>query len=223
MTGRFHLPIFLLALSIAVVLKVAVHEPVQLSYRTIDAAVYYNLPESVVSLKPIDEVKLRLRGKRKEIAELNPVNVTVEVTLVEGELGVVDVTRERMNVSMPGDLEVISIEPNRFSLEVEPLETVTLPIHVVLTGEPSAGNFPGTPLMVTTEAKVRGPRSLIREMRELEVPISLEGHAVTFLETVPLRSPDPLVQIIEPAQMTVEVPMQERTSFEDRIEDPHNP
>ncbi len=226
MTGRFHLPILLLALSIAVVLKIAVHERVQLGERTIDAAVYYIPMEETVVLEKIDEVKLRLQGKKKEIAELNPVNVSVEVTLREGELGVVDVTRERMNVIMPGEFEVISIEPNRFSLEVEPLETAILPIRVTLTGEPSAGAFAGTPLLVTTEVKIRGPRSLILEMRELEVPISLEGHAVTFLDTVTLRSPDPLIQIIEPTQVTVEVPMQEpglSSSYEELFGDSRNP
>ncbi len=226
MTGRFHLPILLLALSIAVVLKIAVHERVQLSERTIDAAVYYSLPESVVLLETIDEVKLRLKGKKQEIAELDPDSVSVEVRLMEDELGVVDVTRERMNAIMPGEFEVISIEPDRFPLEVEPLETVILPIRVTLTGEPSAGAFAGTPLPLTEEVEVRGPRSLIREMRELVVPISLEGHAVTFEETVTLRSPNPLIQIISPTQVTVQVPMQEpglSSSYEELFGDSRNP
>ncbi len=226
MTGRFHLPIFLLALSIAVVLKVAVHERVQLGERTIVAAVYYIPMEETVVLEKIDEVKLRLQGKKKEIAELNPVNVSVEVTLREDDVGVVDVTRERMNIIMPGDFEVISIEPDRFPLEVEPLETVILPIRVTLTGEPSAGAFAGKPILVTKEVEVRGPRSLIREMRELVVEISLEGHAVTFEPEVTLRSPNPLVQIITPTQVTVQVPMQEpglSSSYEELFGDSRNP
>jgi len=67
-------------------------------------------------LETIDEVKLRLEGKEQEIAELDPDSVSVEVRLMEGELGVVDITRERMNVIMPGDFEVISIEPDGFPL-----------------------------------------------------------------------------------------------------------
>ncbi|MEO1084060.1 MAG: hypothetical protein AAFY88_07445, partial [Acidobacteriota bacterium] len=36
--------------------------------------------------------------------------------------------------SVPGDFEVVSIEPNRFSIQVEPRLEKPLPIRVVLTG-----------------------------------------------------------------------------------------
>lgn len=223
MIGRFHFPLLLLALSIAVVIKVAVHETVQLSETTITAPVQYNPPQDVVILERVDEVRVRLRGKRAEIAELNPLSVGVEVTLEEGELGIVEVTRERMRVRMLGDFEVISIEPDRFTLQVEVEEEFTLPVVVELIGEPAAGASYGAPVVFPPEADVRGPRSRIERLGELVVRVSLDGHAFTFEDTKPLVSPDPMVKIITPSEVTVEVSMQEpslRTPIDDLLEKP---
>lgn len=223
MIGRFHFPLLLLALAIALVIKVAVHETVQLSEATFTAPVQYSPPKDVVILERVDEVRVRLRGKRAEIAELNPLSVGVEVALREGELGIVEVTRDRMQVHMPGDFEVISIEPDRFTLQVEVEEEVTLPVRVQLVGEPAAGASYEAPLVLPPKAEVRGPRSRIERIGELVVRVSLDGHAITFDETIPLVSPDPMVKIISPSEVTVRVSMQEpglRTPIDDLLEEP---
>jgi hypothetical protein len=38
-------------------------------------------------------------------------------------------------------------------------------------------------------------------------PINIDGRAATFEETVPVVSPDPLIQIVQPATVTVRIPM----------------
>lgn len=209
MSGRLHMPIFLLALSIAVVIKIAVHEEVQLSERTITAKAQYNVPAGVTTLNRREEFEVKLRGKRTEMEALIPQSVVVEVTLAEGELGHVPVTRDRLNVRVPGDLEVISIDPNRFTLEVEHRETVTLPIRVRFTGEPSAGAVPGSWEARPALVRVSGPSSRIQKIREVTAWVNLEGHAVSFTETVAIESPDDLVRV-EPTQVVIEVPMELR-------------
>jgi hypothetical protein len=37
--------------------------------------------------------------------------------------------------------------------------------------------------------------------------VNLDGHAAAFEEIVPVLAPDPLIQIIQPAQVTVRVQM----------------
>ena len=38
-------------------------------------------------------------------------------------------------------------------------------------------------------------------------PISLDGRAITFELSVPVVAPDPLIQIVQPTQVSVKVPM----------------
>jgi len=224
MTGRLHLPIFLLALSIAVVIKIAVHEEELLSERTITTKAQYNLPVGVTTLNRREEFEVRLRGKRTEMDALNPQRVVVVVTLAEGELGPVPVTRDRLTVRGAGGLEVMAIDPNRFTLQVERRETVTLPIRVRFTGEPSAGYVQASWVAEPALVEVSGPSSQIQKIREVTARVSLEGHALSFTETVAIVPPDDLVQV-EPTQVVVEVSMESREppSDDDLREEPREP
>lgn len=207
MRRRVHLPLFLVAVASAAVVKVAVNEARQLTEVTLTAQVQYNLPKGVMILEPVKNVQVRLRGERSEIATLTPFNVQVEVSLKESELGQVDISEERLVVRGPGAFDVVSKEPNFFTLTVEEVESRTLPIRAQLTGEPAAGALAGRPELVPGEARVEGPRSRIRDIVELRAPVSLEGHAFTFEEEAVIVSPDPLVRIVEPRQVLVRVPL----------------
>jgi hypothetical protein len=204
---RLHLPLFLLALASAVAVKVAVNEARQLTEVNLNAQVQYNLPKGVMILEPVKNVQVRLRGERNEIATLTPFNVQVEVSLRESELGQVDISEERLVVRGPAAFDVVSKEPNFFTLTVEEVESRVLPIRAQLTGEPAAGALPGPPELVPAEARIEGPRSRIRDIVELKAPVSLEGHAFTFEEEAAIVSPDPLVRVVEPRQVLVRVPL----------------
>lgn len=207
MIRRLHWPLVLLALGISLGLKLAVHEARQLTEMTITVPVRYNPPSEAMILNPHDEVKVRVSGQSSEIAELNPFNLEVEVSLTDDELGRIEITKDRMQVRTPVDLEVVSIEPDRFILEVESLLRRPLPIRVVLTGEPSAGASHGDPRVEPPTAKVVGPHSRVSRLHELTATVSLNGHAITWKETVTVISPDALVRVEEPRQVEVEVPM----------------
>ena len=211
MIGRIHLPLFLFALTLAFIVKVAVHQAQQLAETAVTAQVSYKkADQGMIILDPVQEVRLRIRGPSNEIAVLSPYSVEVEVSLEKGEQGVVNITEDRLdvNVRMPGDFEVISIEPNSFSLTVEAEDRQDLPVRVELTGEPVAGAYAETPEVKVDPpwVKVVGPRSVMESLTEVVVLVSLDGHGISFEETAPVVSPDPLVKI-EPRQVQVTVPM----------------
>ncbi len=226
MIQRIHLPLFLLAVTIAIGIKVAVNEALELTVTTINAQVRYNPPENVMILDPVRQVEVQLRGERNEIAALTPFNVQVEVSLKEGELGQVDITDERLIVRGPGDFEVLSKSPNRLALTVEELERRTLPVRPVLSGEPSAGAIAGTPVARPATAQVEGPRSRLRAVNELTAPVSLDGHAISFNSTVSVVSPDPLVKVVEPRQVEVSIPLEvpgSESPLDGLLEEPPDP
>ena len=210
MNGRLNLPLFALAFCIAVAVKYTVHEAEQLSEKVVDAQVTYNTPgEETVSYNLTDKVKVGLRGKSSEIAELTVLNVEVIVDIPEGELGPVDIVLSPSNVRSQGDFEVISLDPNRFTILVERKYAASIRIVAQLLGEPAAGARHLEPTVRPPVARVSGPESRVRQILELAAPVRLDGHARTFTDTVRVVSPDPLVQVIEPTFVDVEVPMEE--------------
>jgi hypothetical protein len=55
---------------------------------------------------------------------------------------------------------------------------------------------------------VEGPSSRLARLDHVETqPIDLDGHALSFEETVGVVSPDSLVQIQQPARVRVRVPL----------------
>ncbi len=210
MRGRVHLPSFLLAVLIALAVKFAVHETEQLSERVVEAQVTYTTPgQEVVSYDRIDKVKVGLRGKQSEIAQLTVFNVEVMVDVPDGQLGPVDINLTPANVRTQGDFEVVSLVPNRFVIRVEPKRETSIRIVARLMGEPAAGARHLAPIVRPAVARVSGPESHVRQVLELTAPVRLDGHARTFTDTVLVVSPDPLVQVVEPTFVEVEVPMEE--------------
>ena len=210
MRGRVDLPMFLLALMIAMTVKFAVQETEQVSERVVEAQVTYSSPSTeVIAYELVPSVKVGLRGKQSEISQLNVLTVQVIVDVPENQVGPVEVNLTPANVRTQGDFDVISLEPNRFSIRVEPRDDATVKIVARLMGEPAAGARHLDPVVKPATAKVTGPASRVRQVLELTAPVLLDGHARTFTETVRVVSPDPQVQVVEPDFVEVQVPMEE--------------
>ncbi len=211
MTGRLHLPLFLLSLLIAIGIKLAVSGDNQQRERNFDAKVTYLTQDGVSVLGQVGEVKVRLRGKSQDMAVLSPFAVEVEVRLEEGQLGTINYPLEPSGVRVPGDFEVVSIEPNQLLLEIEQEVRRRLEIRADLQGEPAAGSSVlGIPQVEPKEAEIKGPESRVRVLDFVRTtPISLDGRAISFTVPASLLSPDPVVQILSPTRVEVSVEMRE--------------
>ncbi len=208
---RVRLPLFLIALAIAVVIKIAVYDSERPSERVIEAQVTYNPPSSAVVLYDLVEtVRIGVQGQANEIAQLSPFTVEVVVDVEEGRSGPTDVTLESGNVRFraPGDFNVVSIEPNRFAVQLERRAEETVQVRAELVGEPAAGARSGTVVVRPAWVEISGPESQVRGVGEVIAQVSLDGHARTFEDHVPVLSPDPLVQV-QPGRVIVEVTMHE--------------
>jgi hypothetical protein len=57
---------------------------------------------------------------------------------------------------------------------------------------------------------VSGPATLLRQINFLVTsPVTLDGHALDFVESAMVISPDPLVKILSSPVVSVSVPMQQ--------------
>jgi YbbR domain-containing protein len=200
----------LLALFIAVALwySVSLEDRETLAERLVEAGVSYNRPVGFVILDPVPSVNVRLRGSSKEIRQLNPFQATVQVDLPQAEAGAVNITLGPDDVQVPGDLEVVSIDPNVIRVELDREITQRVPVRVPLTGKPAAGVEVGEPEVLPNQVFVTGPESLLKRVEWLDSrPLSLDGRTVTFEETVSVVPPDPLIQVVQPSKVNVRIPL----------------
>lgn len=180
----------------------------RLSEKLIDATVTYNPARGIIILDPLQTVKVRLRGPDKQIRTLAPHVVDVVIEVSKQSLGTLDVQLDESNVLRPENLEVVAIEPNSIALRLDRERTQLLRVSPRLVGEPAAGAEPLSPVAQPEAVQVSGPESVLAGLTAATTsPISLDGHAITFQQTVSVVPPNPLVRIVQPSVVTVEVPM----------------
>jgi YbbR domain-containing protein len=181
----------------------------RVSEKLIDATVTYNPTRGIIILDPLQTVKVRLRGPDRQIRTLAPHVVDVVIEVSGAATGTLDVQLDESNVLRPEGLEVVTIEPNSIPLRLDRERTQMLKVTPRLVGEPAAGAEPLSPIARPEMVQVSGPESILAGITAATTsPISLDGHALTFRQSVSVVPPHPLVRIVQPSVVTVEIPMQ---------------
>lgn len=219
-----------LALGIALALwySISLEDRQVLSERLVEAGVSYGRPLGLIVMNPEQSIRVRLRGGSKQIRELNPFQVNVQVELEQTGPGTFIANLGPENVLLPEGLEVVSVEPNAIRVELEREDTRRVPVVPRLVGKPAAGSVAEEPEVFPNQVLVSGPASLLRRTETLTTtPISLDGHAVTFETEVPVIPPDPLVQILQPTRVTIRIPLRQPGNqngpAEDQEQEENNP
>ncbi len=209
MNQRSHWPFLLLAFVFALTLKIGVHEGEKLSEQTISARVAYVEPApDVVVVVPLDRVQVRLRGKINDMAQLNPLTVEVQANLPSDRLGLVPVSLSTSDVRCPPSLEVLSVTPNEFTVELDREITKTVPISFDLVGEPAAGAQVIDSEVRPPLVEIVGPEKVLQNITELNGTVSVERRAITFEERLTVNLPT-TVRLARPAPIFAQVRMQE--------------
>lgn len=176
--------------------------------RPLAATVQYNIPDNLVILDPVETVSIRLIGPESSLGDLDPFDVFVVVDLTDSTAGPTEILLAPSDVRRPPNLRITSIEPNALTLDLDRLSNELRTVVPRFAGEPAAGAVAGQAVVTPQSVMVRGPASILRQVEFVETrPIDLSGHAIGFTESVLLRSPDPLITVIEPSFVSVRVPL----------------
>ena len=201
----------LLALALALLawFFFAVQQRERLSEKVVEASVRYDNFPGLVLLERVESVRVGLRGSEGKLRNLNPFLVEVFIELDEPAKGLFEIPLSADNVLLPEDLEVISLQPNVIRLELDDEIDHLLGVEAKLDGEPAAVAIVQRTEVRPSMVLVRGPRSLIDQIRVLSTtPVDLTGHAIDFEEQAAVLSPDSLVTIVQPAVVTVRIHLQ---------------
>lgn len=193
-----------LGLAIGIWFNASLEDRLELSERLVEASVSYNRPRGFVILNQISTVNVRLIGSKKGIRQLNPYQVNVQVELRQGEPGTYTINLTPDDVSVPQGLEAVAIEPNVIRVELEREISQRIPVMPQLVGTLPAGVVMDPPEVYPNQVLVAGPESLVNRLKGLRTrPIALDRHNTTFETVVPVDTPDPLIQVVQPLQVTV--------------------
>lgn len=201
----------LLALGIAIGIwfNASLEDRLVASEKVVEASISYNRPSGFMIINPVRTVNVRLRGSKKAIRPLAPYMVDVSVELRQRRTGATAVTLGPENVVAPEGLEVVSIEPASIPVDLEREVTERLPVVPKLVGKPAPGVKVDEPEVFPNQVMVIGPEPLLARIDSLSTPpISIEGLSSTLeAEDVPVLTPDPLIQIVQPSKVSVRVPI----------------
>jgi len=207
--SRWGLRVLALAAALIIWFFASVEKRERTSQKVVDASVTYNVPAGTILLDPVQSVKVRLRGPDRQLRALSPFAVDVVVDVGKFEPGGVEIYHlSPSDVLLPDELDVVSVEPNSLPVRLDLDVQRTLPVVPRIVGEPAGGAVPGAIRVIPESAIVRGPEGLLSSLDSLTTsPVSLDGHAFTFQQTVSIIPPDPLVRVLQPGAVTVHVPM----------------
>ena len=205
--SRWGLRLLALALAVLAWFIISVDPREQTGETTVEPFVTFRPPEDFMILEPNpDRVRVRISGPESRIADLNPFQVSVVVELRDHDLGRQEILLTDDNVVLPGGLQVVSIEPNVLTLQLDRVVSALKPIDVQLVGEPAAGAVAQEPTVFPLQALVTGPESKVGTLTALTTtPINLDGHALDFQTQAAVISPDPLIRVVEPSVVEVDV------------------
>lgn len=175
----------------------------------VEKFVNYTTPDQMMVLQAVDRVRVRIHGTASQIQNLNPLQVSVGVDLRNAGRGTVEVNLAPRDVLLPEGLEVQSIEPSQFVVELDRVVQEIRRVEPNLTGEPAAGAVVLSAETRPPEVLISGPQSLLGDLQSLMTsPVSLNGHALDFEERAQIMSPDPRIKVVQPVVVTVSVKLE---------------
>lgn len=210
MSRDFGLKALALGLAVLLWLAVSAQRLEQVSVRTFDVPVaLVGVPRDLIitGANP-SSVSVRLRGRTTALRGLSSQNLEATINLSDSRAGNLrpHVTSQALNV--PEGIEVLSIDPGRMNLKLEPRRQKSVRIRPFFVGElPPGYQYDREDVSVDpTNALISGPTSIISDISEVATErIILSGRIEPFRQRVAVVADSPLIRVVEPANAVVEV------------------
>ena len=212
MTLRPRYPVqFLVALIAAFLLwyALAAQRSENISVRGVKARLtLVNIPSNLVVTSSVpDTVSLQLRGPlTRTLDSRNPPEVLLDLS--DARPGINSYPINASDIPLPAEVDVVSIDPQEITLELERQAARLLPIRPLIDGEPAPGFVLGEVLVVPWEYTVEGPESLILALESVGTsPVSIEGAAGPVEAVVQPALPNPQLRALGlgPIQVIVDI------------------
>ena len=200
----------LISLAFAIVLWFFVMGESRMEVNHIVPLEYVNLPKGLMIANEVPtSVALRINGPRALQVNLDPEDMGLRVDLEDLSAGVTSFKRLDETLNIPGGLKITRISPSYVDVKLERVRERTVPVRVVLTGEPAPGFLVKSALAAPNRVVVIGAESEIKLVSE----VVTEGIDVTnvqenFTQTVAISYAGNYTNLKETKTVEVQVVLQ---------------
>ncbi len=178
--------------------------------REIEAQLAYQNPnpEEFMILNKSHLVTVLVRGRAEVVQALDDIDLQVSFPPRFLANEPVEVALSLADVTLPDEVDAVSLTPDRLTLLIDDRERVTLPIRPVVVGEPGGGfTMSDVSWEVTPQfAQVEGPHHQVTEIIEVNTEvINVTGKAITFDQKVELLLDHNYSRVLQPTLVTVRI------------------
>jgi YbbR domain-containing protein len=166
-----------------------------------------NVPSDMVITSDVPRsLSLRIRGPLSRLRTLDPSQVGVVLDLTDAREGDHEFPVEPQDVVVPEGVEVVAVSPPQVFLRLERVVQLRLPIRPRVTGQPAEGMEVGEITVLPSSAAVTGPRLQLDSVQALVTdPVTVDGAGGAVEANVAVRSPSPLIRVVQPSTVRVTV------------------
>jgi YbbR domain-containing protein len=178
----------------------------RISERQLDAPVsLVNIPPDMMVTSEVPRsFTLRLRGPLSLLSNVEPTQIGVVIDLRGFAEGVHEVVVESADVAIPAGIQVLAVAPAQLPVRVERMMRRRVPVKPRFSGVPAAGKAVRQVVVQPSTVLVSGPRGALDALAGVPSdPISLDGAEGPVEVVVAVRSPQPLMRIVEPLEVRV--------------------
>jgi YbbR domain-containing protein len=160
---------------------------------------------------------LRLRAQQNTWHALSLADIVVTADLSGLEPGMHQVP---LDVTIAARAKMVSVTPSSIQVSIEEEKQREMPIHVNATGQLATGYASETPVIKPSRVTVKGPRSAVDLVGDIETDVSIAGLRETFSDTLSLVAIDAdgkeITDVtIEPATVQVTIPITQKADYRD--------
>jgi YbbR domain-containing protein len=172
---------------------------------------YRNLDDTLELEQIPSHVGVNLRGPRDRVYNLQPQELQVFVDL----RGLGEGThRLPLQAQVPRGMRVESFDPQQVTVELEEVILQFIPVTLQITGEPGNGLVAGEPDIEPEQVSVRGPKSVLAGVTQVNAEIDISGMQREVKALVPLRAVDFLGRevtrvVVNPDMLEARIPIVE--------------
>jgi len=156
-----------------------------------------------VTNSPLQEVDIVISGDKRRIDQINKNDLIVSLDLTDALLGdqEIELTPDRVSISLPTGIKLDEIQPRRMVVKLEPVEEKEITVNAVTEGQLPEGLEIYGATVTPQKVLARGPANFIRSLTSVttdkidltnkasdftarRVSVSVSNPRVTLLETL---------------------------------------
>jgi len=117
-------------------------------------------------------------------------------------------------------VRIISIAPQKFNLSLEQLVTKTLPVELILSGQPATGYKTGDVIFDPADVLISGPESFVAQVKHIHANLDVTNARQNIVTSLPIRavteSGTAVAEIsVQPASIQVSLPVAQQGGYRD--------